>query len=214
MMCIKSLQLWLLVPNYFVWMTLLFSIIRPLLTALTRTCMSCSATEMPTLWCPLFLATRRPRRWRPLLIHPTSPLSPTGVWFTALVRRSVRVEKSAARSHPSGWRRLCCHTGNGGREEIHREAPSSHQRRIDWRGAARRRPQLPGLDWDEAPWSRVTTDWLDDPTKLLLTEPDWTGASARERHECNGAASWIRATHSRQCYRTSNISWLLKLFAN
>lgn len=116
--------------------------------------------------------------------------------------------------HPGSWRRFCCHTGNGGREEIHRKSPSSHQRRIDWRGAAQRRRQLPGLDWDEVPWSRGTTDLLDDPTKLLLTESDWTGASARERHECNGAASWIRATRSRQCYRKSNISWLLKLFAN
>lgn len=49
---------------------------------------------------------------------------------------------SAARLHHrcalGGWHRLCCHTGNGGREEIHREAPSSHQRRIDCRGAAQR----------------------------------------------------------------------------
>lgn len=81
-----------------------------------------------------------------------------------------------------GWHRLCCHTGNGGREEIHREAPPSHQRRIDCRGDAQRRRELPGLDWGEASWSRGTTDLLDDPTKLPLAEPDWTGASARERH--------------------------------
>lgn len=62
--------------------------------------------------------------------------------------------------------------------------------------------------------SRGTTDLPDDPTTLLLTEPDWTGPSARERHECTGAASWIRATYSRRCYSKSNISWLFRLFAN
>lgn len=59
----------------------------------------------------------------------------------------------------------------------------------------------PGLDASEALWTWGTTDLLDDQTKLLLLEPDWTGATARERHECNDAASWLRATHSRQCYR-------------
>lgn len=204
---------------YTVRLTAVSSILRPLLTALTRTCMSCSATGTRILWSPLFLAPRRPRRWRPSSIHPTSPSSPTGVSFTALVPRSSQAETfcSHARTsafHRDGWCWFVLHTGNGGRQEIHREAPSSHQRRVDSGGVAQRHGGLPGLDWGQAPRSRGTTDLLDDPTTLLLTEPDWTGASARERHECNNAASWLRATHSRRCYRKRNISWLLKLFAD
>lgn len=61
MLCIESHVLKRCLPifraNYFV-----FSVLRPRLAALTRTCTSCSATGTPTLWSPLYLATRRPRR--------------------------------------------------------------------------------------------------------------------------------------------------------
>lgn len=60
-LCIESHVLKHCLPifraNYFV-----FSVLRPRLAALTRTCTSCSATGTPTLWSPLYLATRRPRR--------------------------------------------------------------------------------------------------------------------------------------------------------
>lgn len=119
---------------------LISSTLRPLLTAQTRTCTSYSATGMLTPWSPLYLAARQQRRWRASSVHPTSPSNPIGVWFTVLVLRLVWWEASAPLALL--LRRLMydvtfsVRAGNGGCQEIYREAASSNQWWVNSRGAA------------------------------------------------------------------------------
>lgn len=68
---------------------LISSILRPLPTVLIRTFTCCSATETPTPWFRLCLASRRQRRWRASSIPRTSPSSRTVACLTARVRRSA-----------------------------------------------------------------------------------------------------------------------------
>lgn len=72
---------------------------------------------------------------------------------------------------------FCICAGNGGCQTIHREAASSHQRRMSSGAAAHTHSTIRVLrlfDSSETPWTPET--YLTIKTTLLLIEPDRTGA--------------------------------------
>lgn len=113
---------------------------------------------------------------------------------------------------------FCICAGNGGYQTFHREAASPHQWRVN-SGVATKPTQhhqsLFGLDSSETPLTPGATDLLDNKTAAThRARQDWGyNVLARERHDCNDAASWPGVTHSLQCYSRVTLVAFVKLFA-